>query len=73
VRDQGAGFDPDRADRSRLGLRRSIAERTAECGGHAAVWSVPGQGTEVSLTWTAADPSGDFRPGHGLVRPGPGW
>jgi signal transduction histidine kinase len=73
VRDQGAGFDPDRADRSRLGLRRSIAERTAECGGHAAVWSVPGQGTEVSLTWPSADPSGDFRPGHGLVRPGPGW
>ncbi len=73
VRDQGAGFDPDRADRSRLGLRRSIAERTAECGGLAAVWSVPGQGTEVSLTWPAPDPSGDFRPGPGLVRPGPGW
>ncbi len=73
VRDQGAGFDPDRVDRARLGLRRSIAERTAECGGHAAVWSAPGRGTEVSLTWPAPDRPADSRPGHGLVRPGPGW
>lgn len=73
VRDHGTGFDPDRVDRARLGLRRSIAERTAECGGQAAVWSAPGRGTEVSLTWPAPDRSVDSRPGHGLVRQGPRW
>jgi signal transduction histidine kinase len=55
VRDQGAGFDPARVDQSRLGLSRSIAERTAECGGQASVWSEPGQGTEVSLSWPARE------------------
>ncbi|HEY2286417.1 MAG TPA: hypothetical protein VGH88_11800, partial [Streptosporangiaceae bacterium] len=45
VRDQGAGFDLTRVDRARLGLRRSITERVADCGGRACVWSSPGQGT----------------------------
>jgi signal transduction histidine kinase len=53
VRDQGAGFDPARADPLRLGLRRSIAERTADCGGQASIRSVPGQGTTVGLLWPA--------------------
>ena len=56
VRDQGAGFDPDRADRTRLGLRHSINERLADCGGHASVQSSPGRGTVVSLSWPAAGP-----------------
>lgn len=73
VRDQGNGFDPDRVDRARLGLRRSITERAAESGGHAAIWSVPGQGTEVTLTWPAPDQAGQPRPGHALVRPGSSW
>ncbi|HEY2267093.1 MAG TPA: ATP-binding protein [Streptosporangiaceae bacterium] len=51
VRDQGAGFDPARVDRARLGLRRSITERVADCGGRARVWSSPGQGTVISLSW----------------------
>lgn len=51
VRDDGAGFDPDQVNPSRLGLRRSIAERIADCGGHALVRSAPGQGTVVSLSW----------------------
>jgi signal transduction histidine kinase len=51
VRDQGAGFDPARVDRGRLGLRRSITERVADCGGRARVWSSPGQGTVISLSW----------------------
>jgi signal transduction histidine kinase len=51
VRDAGAGFDPARVDPGRLGLRRSIAERIADHGGHASVWSAPGQGTVVSLQW----------------------
>jgi signal transduction histidine kinase len=51
VRDQGAGFDPARVDRARLGLRRSITERVADCGGRARVWSSPGQGTVIRLSW----------------------
>jgi signal transduction histidine kinase len=58
VRDRGAGFDPGRVDRARLGLRRSIAERAADCGGQAAIWSAPGQGTVVRLTWPAQARSG---------------
>jgi signal transduction histidine kinase len=58
VRDQGAGFDPAGADRARLGLRRSIAERAADCGGEASIWSRPGQGTVVCLSWP-----GPGRPG----------
>jgi signal transduction histidine kinase len=57
VRDRGIGFDPARVDRARLGLQRSIVERTAECGGQARIWSQPGQGTEVSLSWPASDRS----------------
>ena len=55
VRDRGAGFDPSLVDRARLGLRRSIAERTADCGGQASIWSEPGQGTVVSLSWPASE------------------
>lgn len=54
VRDRGAGFDPARVDQARLGLRRSIAERAADCGGRASIRSAPGQGTEVSLLWPAS-------------------
>ncbi len=61
VRDQGAGFDPARVDRARLGLRRSIAERVADCGGQASIWSAPGQGTVVSLSWPAS-PAASRRP-----------
>jgi signal transduction histidine kinase len=56
IRDRGTGFDPARIDQARLGLRRSIGERTAECGGQASIRSVPGQGTEVSLSWPASGP-----------------
>jgi signal transduction histidine kinase len=51
VRDNGTGFDLTRIDQARLGLRRSIVERTADCGGQASVWSAPGQGTVVRLSW----------------------
>jgi signal transduction histidine kinase len=59
VRDRGAGFDPARVDQARLGLRRSIAERVADCGGHASVWSAPGRGTVVRLSWPAQPPGDD--------------
>jgi signal transduction histidine kinase len=58
VRDRGAGFDLARVGRARLGLRRSITERTAECGGQALIRSEPGQGTEVSLCWPAPGQGG---------------
>jgi len=58
VRDRGTGFDPARIDRARLGLRRSIVERTADCGGWASIWSAPGRGTTVSMYWPAAAETG---------------
>jgi signal transduction histidine kinase len=58
VRDRGTGFDLDGVDRTRLGLRRSIAERIADCGGQAAVWSRPGQGAVVRMSWPAPAISG---------------
>jgi signal transduction histidine kinase len=54
VRDEGAGFDLARVDEARLGLRRSIAERTADCGGQASIWSAPGQGAVVCMSWPAS-------------------
>jgi signal transduction histidine kinase len=59
VRDEGAGFDPARVDSARLGLRRSIAERATDCGGHASIWSAPGRGTVVCLSWPASARSGE--------------
>jgi len=59
VRDRGTGFDPAGIDQARLGLRRSIAERVADCGGHASVWSAPGRGTVVRLSWPARPPGDD--------------
>jgi len=83
VRDRGAGFDLDRADPARLGLRRSIAERTAECGGQAAVWSAPGQGAVVRMSWPAVAGSGrldgepdqpdGLRAGRGRTQESPSW
>lgn len=55
VRDEGAGFDPDRVDPARLGLRRSITERVEDWGGSAWVRSAPGEGSTVSLCWPADD------------------
>jgi signal transduction histidine kinase len=63
VRDRGIGFDPAHVDRTRLGLRRSIAERTADCGGQASIWSQPGQGTVVRLSWPASGQPGPPDPG----------
>jgi signal transduction histidine kinase len=62
VRDEGAGFDPARVDRARLGLRRSITERAADCGGQASIWSEPGRGTVVCLSWPASNPAAEPDP-----------
>ena len=74
VRDRGTGFDRARVDQARLGLRRSITERTAECGGQASIWSAPGQGTEVSLSWPASGQSDAVhRADRTLARDGLPW
>jgi signal transduction histidine kinase len=74
VRDLGTGFDPARVDGARLGLRRSIAERTADCGGQASIWSQPGQGTVVSLSWPASERPAEAHPAHrALAQERPPW
>jgi hypothetical protein len=60
VRDHGAGFDPADVGPARLGLRRSIVERTADWGGTAEIRSAPGAGTIVTLRWLA--PAAPARP-----------
>lgn len=49
VRDRGTGFDPERIDASRQGIRGSIRGRLARHGGSATIKSSPGEGTEVRL------------------------
>jgi signal transduction histidine kinase len=74
VRDQGGGFDPADVDRTRLGLRRSIAERMADCGGQASIWSAPGQGTVACLSWPAsAEPGPAVLARPALTRGNPSW
>jgi signal transduction histidine kinase len=70
VRDRGAGFDPARVEAGRLGLRRSIAERVADCGGQASVWSAPGRGTVVRMSWPGASPGEEPR---GAGQGAPPW
>jgi len=67
VRDTGIGFDPASVDQTRLGLRRSIAERMTDCGGHASVWSVPGRGAVVRLSWPAPEEPGRAAPADRLL------
>jgi signal transduction histidine kinase len=67
VRDRGAGFDPERVEDHRHGVRGSILGRMRRHGGRAEIISAPGEGTEVRLTLPvgpetpqpAADPSPD--------------
>jgi signal transduction histidine kinase len=74
VQDEGAGFDPARVDRARLGLRRSIAERAADCGGQASIWSEPGRGTVVCLSWPGEPDPADSGPADRLlIRQEPAW
>lgn len=57
VGDAGAGFDPERVPTERLGLRRSIVERTANAGGRAEVRTAPGRGTVIVLSWPVFAPT----------------
>jgi signal transduction histidine kinase len=74
IHDAGRGFDPGRIDPARLGVRRSIGERVADCGGSATVISAPGAGTEVCLRWPAAAapvPASPARTGSAPASPHP--
>ena len=74
VRDTGIGFDPGSVDRTRLGLRRSITERITDCGGHVSIWSVPGRGAVVRISWPApAAPSHAAPAGRLPVRESLSW
>ncbi len=54
VDDDGAGFDPHKVPVDRLGLSVSILGRMRSVpGGAAEIVSRPGQGTAVTLSWTA--------------------
>lgn len=54
VGDAGVGFDLSTVPEERLGVRRSIVERTASGGGEAVITSAPGRGTTVTLRWPVA-------------------
>ncbi|WP_026211734.1 ATP-binding protein [Longispora albida] len=49
VRDRGVGFDPDKVNGDRHGVRGSIIARMERHGGRAEIRSTPGDGTEVRL------------------------
>ena len=54
VRDRGRGFDPGAVPADRRGLAESVHARMTRRGGSVTVRSVPGEGTEVSLTMPRA-------------------
>lgn len=67
VGDNGRGFDLAQIPDARLGVRRSIIERTASAGGHATIESSVGKGTVVTLVWPhfAAENDDAEREGEG--------
>ena len=50
VTDAGTGFDPQKVDDQRMGLRFSIRERIEGLGGTVKIWSTPGSGTAVVMS-----------------------
>jgi hypothetical protein len=54
VRDDGAGFDPERVSGHRYGVTRSLIARMARTGGHTRITSRPGRGTAVRMEWSGA-------------------
>lgn len=58
ISDRGAGFDLTAVDPRRVGLVRSIPGHLAQLGGSVDVRSTPGQGTTVTLSWSAISHDG---------------
>ncbi len=69
VGDAGAGFDIGAMPEERLGVRRSIIERTMNAGGHAELRSEPGSGTTVLLTWPVVATTAVTTPAPGALAP----
>ena len=65
IGDAGTGFDPALVPDERLGVRRSIVERTASAGGHAEVRSAVGSGTVIVLSWPVFPEGGEDGDGDG--------
>lgn len=64
VSDQGRGFDPEKVDVNRLGIRGSIVGRVEAVGGRVRIWSSPGTGTAVLISvpiGTVVDPGPPYR------------
>ena len=59
IRDDGVGFDTDRSNGGRMGVRSSIHDRMTSVGGVANIESAPGKGTTVTLQWPGPDISAD--------------
>ncbi|MEU7783136.1 ATP-binding protein [Amycolatopsis sp. NPDC049159] len=55
IHDDGVGFRPAEVRGTSVGLRDSVTGRMADVGGKATIVSVPGRGTTVELSWSAAD------------------
>jgi len=53
ITDRGRGFDPAATPPSRRGIRESITGRMLAAGGRAAIASLPGAGTTVTVSWPA--------------------
>ncbi len=61
ITDQGAGFDMAAIPADRLGVRGSIVDRMDAVGGSAQIWSTPGGGTSVVLTFPSSRSSRRIR------------
>ncbi len=52
ITDNGCGYDLSRVPAERIGVRESIQHRMSSLsGGNAEIWSAPGKGTEVCVSW----------------------
>jgi hypothetical protein len=76
VKDDGVGFVQDKTPAGR-GITESIIGRLRRIGGTAHVWSAPGRGTLVTLSWkspiTAEAPPTSIHPDHLVERMWMGW
>jgi signal transduction histidine kinase len=59
VADSGVGFDPLRVRAGATGLAQSITGRMEDVGGSATVVTSPGNGTAMTLRWSAGPPRGE--------------
>lgn len=55
IGDTGVGFEFEEVPTERMGLRVSILERVAKAGGRAEIFSRPGDGAVIALTWPDPD------------------